>query len=107
MAKGKVIAMGTLEQLRAEAAPEYKILFTFLTPINQNALSALKNHAGVENIEAKRECALLIQVKNNQVIPDLINLLVKKRFRIEAVEPQLASLDEIYFRLQHRAEEMI
>ena len=99
--------MGTLEQLRAQAAPEHKTLFTFLTPINKDVITTLKKHAGVEKIEEMGERAFLIQVKSNEVTPDLINLLVKKGIPIVAVEPQLASLEEIYFRLQHRAEENI
>ncbi len=106
MDKGKVIAMGTLDQLRAQAAPEHKILFSFLTPINKDAVSALRKHAGVEKIEEMGECALLIQVKNNEVTPILIDLLVKKGSPIVAVEPKLASLEEIYFRLQQRSEEV-
>ena len=107
MGKGKVIAMGTLEQLRAQAAPEHRILFTFLTPINKDAFSTLKNQTGVEKIEAKGERTLLFQVKDNLVTPDLIDLMSKLGLRIAAVEPQLASLEEIYFRLQQRAEEKV
>ena len=107
MGKGKVIAMGTLDQLRAEAAPEHKILFSFLMPLTNDAILALKKQSGVEKIEEKGQCALLIQVKNKKVTPDLINLLVKKGLPIVAVEPQLASLEEIYFRLQQRDEEVI
>jgi ABC-2 type transport system ATP-binding protein len=107
MGKGKLIAMGTLDQLRAEAAPEHKTLFSFLSPISTDALSALKKFAGVEKIEEKGPCGLLIQIKKNAVTPELINLLVKKGSSIIAVEPQQASLEEIYFRLQQRAEENI
>ena len=107
MGKGKVIAMGTLDQLRAKAAPEYKILFSFLTPIDKEVVSVLRKHSGVEKIEEKGEYALLLQVKNNKVTPDLINLLMAKGLPIVAVEPQLASLEEIYFRLQQPTEETI
>ncbi len=107
MGKGKLIAMGTLDQLRAEAAPEHKTLFSFLSPISADALSALKKHTGVEKIEEKGQCGLLIQIKNNTITPELIYLLVKKGSSIVAVEPQQASLEEIYFRLQQRAEENI
>jgi ABC-2 type transport system ATP-binding protein len=107
MGKGKVIAMGTLDQLRAEAAPEHKTLFSFLSPISNDALSALEKHAGVEKIEEKGKCVLLIQIKNNEVTPELIDLLVKKGISMVAVEPQLASLEEIYFRLQQRTEENV
>ena len=107
MCKGKLIAMGTLDQLRAEAAPEHKTLFSFLSPISADALSALKELTGVEKIEEKGPCGLLIQIKNNAITPDLINLLVKKGSSIVSVEPQQASLEEIYFRLQQRAEENI
>ncbi len=107
MGKGRVIAMGTLDQLRAEAAPEIKALFSFLAPISNAIRSVLEKHAGVEKIEDKGKCAVLLQIKNNKVIPELINLLVKKGISIVAVEPQLASLEEIYFRLQQRTEEDI
>jgi ABC-2 type transport system ATP-binding protein len=107
MGKGRVIAMGTLDQLRAEAAPEVQILFSFLTPINNEVTSVLKNHAGVEKIEEKEPNALLVQLKNEKITPDLIDLLVKKGLRISAVEPRLASLEEIYFRLQQRSEDVI
>jgi ABC-2 type transport system ATP-binding protein len=105
MGKGRVIAMGTLDQLRAEAAPEQKILFSFLSSLNNNALVDLKNHAGVEKIEKKGENSLLIQIKRTDIIPELINLLVKNGLLITAIEPQMASLEEIYFRLQQRSVE--
>jgi ABC-2 type transport system ATP-binding protein len=107
MGKGKVIAMGTLDQLRAEAAPEHRILFSFLTPIKKDVVTALRKHADVVKIQEKGECALLFQVKNNEVTPDLIKLLVKMGLLITAVEPQLASLEDVYFRLQQRAVEVI
>lgn len=105
MGGGRVLAVGSLPQLRAVAAPELKVRFTFLKPITDREFLQLKNHAGVVALEEIGNNAVLVEVQDESVIPLLIESLVKMGLPISAVEPQLAGLEEIYFRLQQQNKE--
>jgi ABC-2 type transport system ATP-binding protein len=105
MGKGRVLAVGSLEQLRAEVAPEQNVLFSFLGLVNKESGLELQGQAGVVRVEQVGGDSLLVQVESRQVIPVLIKKMTGRGLSITAVEPQLVSLEEIYFRLQRRIEE--
>lgn len=105
MGGGRVLAVGSLPQLRAVAAPELKVRFTFLKPVTEREFQQLKKDAGVVSLEEIGNNAVLVEVQDGSVIPLLIESLVKMRLPISAVEPQLAGLEEIYFRLQQQNKE--
>lgn len=105
MGGGRILALGSLPQLRAVAAPELKVRFTFLKTVTDRQFQQLKNHSGIVALEKIGKEAFLAEVKDESVIPLLIELLVKMGSAISAVQPQLAGLEEIYFRLQQQHQE--
>ena len=105
MGGGRVLAVGSLPQLRALAAPELKVRFNFLKPVTDSEFLQLKNHAGVVTLEENGNDSVLVEVIGESVIPLLIEFLVKMGLPISAVEPQLVGLEEIYFRLQQQHKE--
>jgi ABC-2 type transport system ATP-binding protein len=107
MGGGRVLAVGSLPQLRAEIAPELKVCFTFLKPIAAEVLNKIKSFAGVVTVESLSTGSLLVELKDREVIPLLIKTMIEAGLPLAAVEPQLAGLEEIYFRLQQRPEEKI
>ncbi len=104
MNNGRVIACGTLEELRQVAIPEHWIKFNFLESIEDSIRSSLERQAGVVECKKNGLLSLLVQVKDDSVVPALVNFLVGKGACILAVEPQFVSLEEIYFRLQQKQE---
>jgi ABC-2 type transport system ATP-binding protein len=105
MGKGRILAVGSLAQLRSQAAPEYRMRFTFLQPFGEDAVSQLKNQSGVVHLERLAEDELIIQVEGRPVVPALISRMTASGLPIASAEPCLANLEEIYFRLQRRIEE--
>lgn len=100
MGGGRILAVGSLPQLRAVAAPEIQARFTFLKPVTDRQLLQFRSHSGIIAFEKISQTTVLVQVKDEPVIPLLVELLVKMGLPILAVEPLLAGLEEIYFRLQ-------
>jgi ABC-2 type transport system ATP-binding protein len=104
MSKGYVIAIGTLEQLRQIAAPEHWIKFTFMSQLFEKAVTDLKIISGVVDHKELDSKTLIVQVKKMDVVPALVSYFVEKDTLVTSVEPQSPSLEQIYFRLQQRAE---
>jgi ABC-2 type transport system ATP-binding protein len=100
MQKGRVIACGTLEDLRREIQPQMIVNIRTVGPISSDATSQIKKVKGVGGVETSRESAYAVQISGEQVIPSLVSLLVALGVKITAVEPRLPSLEEIYLTLQ-------
>ena len=107
MGRGRAIAVGTLTELRNIAAPQLRIQFQFASPLSDEVLAGLRQRGGVEKCDRTAASGCLVEVQNNDVTPALVSWLVGQKEQVLAVEPQLASLEEIYFILQQQAEEGI
>jgi len=100
MRAGKVLALGALDELRRLVLPEIRV------ELHLASLPQADTHARLAALEGVRGCEwsgsdlLSVVVDNDQVIPDLVAWLVSAGVRLRAVVPQLASLEEIYLRLQ-------
>lgn len=105
MGSGRVLAVGSLPQLRAEAAPELMVRFTFLNPLEREMLDKINGLVGVVSAKSVSAESLLLELEDREAIPSLIKTLIEAGLPLSAVEPQLAGLEEIYFRLQKRNEE--
>lgn len=107
MGAGRVLAVGSLAQLRAQAAPELLVRFTFLKPLMAKDVEKINGHAGVVGMKEADSENLLLELENREVIPALVGSIIDMHLPLAAVEPQLAGLEEIYFRLQQRSEEKV
>jgi len=106
MGHGRVLAAGSLAELRSIAAPQVRIHFQSAAPFTGEVLAGLQKMKNVSNCELLDACRVLVQVQDREETPTLVNWLVGRQVNLLAVEPQLASLEEIYFILQQQAEEV-
>ena len=104
MNRGRIIACGSLAELRHEAAPELVYRFSFAQPLSAQAEAAMRAQRGVTQAEHTANGAWNVEVETDQVIPDLAAALVQSGARLMGVQRQEASLEEVYFRLQNRFE---
>lgn len=100
MRSGTVLAMGTLDELRRQVMPGIRVHFRMEAPVNDAIFQKVKYIKPVSRVEKSLEHGLDVFMSDEAVIPDIVDVLVAAGARIRAVEPQHASLEEIYLRLQ-------
>lgn len=98
---GRLLASGTLEELRQQVMPGLWLQVDLCAPLPLETLRSLEKRAGVLRVIYSSERSLRILLEEEAVIPDLIADLVQRGSRLLAVQPQRISLEEIYFSLQH------
>ncbi len=101
MQQGQVLACGTLDDLRKEVAPQFTVHIRAAKPIPLNLIKQIGEWSGVMGVDIAGEQACTLHTLNEQVIPSVVELLVTYHIPVLAVEPRLASLEEIYLKLQH------
>ncbi len=97
--QGKLLAMGTLAELRRQTAPGIGVEVQFW----QEAPQALAQEIGVlEGALAVESSSAIwkVQMDCEEHIPGMVAHLVSRGAQILAVRPQELSLEEIYFRVQ-------
>jgi ABC-2 type transport system ATP-binding protein len=99
---GKLLAMGSLAELKQKMAPGLWVEIKLLDALNARVTKDLCR--GLLNIE-QTDTTLKVQVQEEEVIPALVAGLVATKARIMSVEPQRLSLEDIYFKLQDAAKE--
>jgi ABC-2 type transport system ATP-binding protein len=101
MNHGRLLAQGTLEELRQRFAPGLWVqveLWQPLAGLNEESLAHLP---GVMEVKQVSTTCLRMQVSENAVVPQLVAHLVGQGAQVLAVAPQQISLEEIYFLLQN------
>jgi len=104
MSKGRLLAFGSLDELRSQFAPGLWIGVDLLAPLPPNALQGL-NLPGPLKLESPQALTLKLQVQDEADIPQVVTHLVHHGAQIVAVEHHRASLEEIYFKLQNQQKE--
>jgi ABC-2 type transport system ATP-binding protein len=99
---GRLLAIGSVAELNAQFNPGLWVEVELLgsKPANLN-LSALPGVLKVEENDQKAR----VQVKEESVIPNLVNELVRSKAAVLSIQPHKSSLEEIYFKLQDEARE--
>jgi ABC-2 type transport system ATP-binding protein len=99
---GKLLAMGSLDELKQKLAPGLwvEVKFTDAAKIR----SGMDLCRGLLSFEQDRN-VIRVKVQEENVIPDLVAALVTAGTRITSVEPQRISLEDIYFKLQGSVKE--
>lgn len=98
--KGRLLSIGSLDELRQQYAPGVWVEIELLQP----APIEWKDFPGVVKVEMDDRVAR-VQVTDDHVIPDLISGLVHLNAQIVRVNPQRTTLEDIYFKLQAEARE--
>jgi ABC-2 type transport system ATP-binding protein len=99
MNKGRLLASGTLAELRQLVSPGLWVQIDFWQAARSPL--CLDGINGVLKIN-ESQTSLRVQVKEEAVIPTLITDLVRQGAQILSVTPQQVSLEEIYFTLQNQ-----
>ncbi|HSV86203.1 MAG TPA: ABC transporter ATP-binding protein [Levilinea sp.] len=104
MHKGRLLAIGSLDELRNQFAPGLWINITLLTPLSQVNLYNI-SLPGLLKVDAVAPLTLNLQVRDEAGIPPVVTHLVQNGAQIVSVERHRASLEEIYFKLQNQHKE--
>ncbi len=99
---GKLLALGSMDELRRRYNPGLWVEIELMRPLEERTL--LENVRGVSQLQVE-DRRLRVQVEEEAVIPALVNELVARRAEILRVNPQMVSLEEIYFKLQTEVRE--
>ena len=103
MDKGRVMAFGTLDEIRQAVLPRISVLFRTSSPISTEQIAWLKQHRGISSVHIKGDCELTLDMPDEGPIPSIVAHFVGLGVGIRAVEPRKASLEEIYMHLQHES----
>ena len=106
MKNGCVAAAGTLDELRAQVFPMFRVNFRTAGKTNDELVRILSKIPGANEVKAQAFGELSLVVDNEDRIPAMVSALVNAGTAIKAVEPHRATLEDIYMRLQHAGEEM-
>jgi ABC-2 type transport system ATP-binding protein len=104
MSKGKLLAFGSLQELRSRLAPGLWIQITLLSPLSEHALQGFAIE-GLQKIETSEPHCIKMQVAEEAVIPQVVTSLVQKGAQIVSLQQNQVSLEEIYFMLQNQQKE--
>ena len=108
MNHGRLLAFGSLDELRRQVSPGIRLNVRLLEPMPATKLNAqLSTQPGVQSIETGSDLDFRIKLSAQDVIPDIVARLVANGARILAVEPQHISLEEIYFTLQAQERQVL
>lgn len=99
MNKGRVLALGSLDELSRDLWPVTWVDIKLHEPLAANSSDSLKSHRGVIQVFVGEE-SLSVQVKNESVIPAVVRFLVDCGALILKVNPRDYTLEDIYFALQ-------
>jgi ABC-2 type transport system ATP-binding protein len=99
MNEGRILAMGSLNELSRKLWPMTWVDIKFFTAPAENIIESIKAHRGVKQLTIEKD-ALSVQVESNNVIPDVVRHLVEYGASIMKVNPRDYTLEDIYFTLQ-------
>jgi ABC-2 type transport system ATP-binding protein len=99
MNKGKILALGSLNELSRKLWPVTWVDVVFHVKPVKDVAGSLKAHRGVIQASTEGE-ALSVQVESKDVIPDVIRHLVEQGASLLSVNPRNYTLADIYFALQ-------
>jgi ABC-2 type transport system ATP-binding protein len=101
MNKGKILALGSLEELSRKLWPVTWVDIQFYATPARNIQEFLQTQNGViqAKVDSERN-ALSVQVQNERVIPEVVRQLVEHNASIMRVNPRDYTLEDIYFALQ-------
>jgi ABC-2 type transport system ATP-binding protein len=104
MSKGRLLAFGSLHELRSRLAPGLWINISLLSPLAEHDLQGFAV-AGLQKIETPEPHCVKMQVAEEAVIPQVVASLVQKGAQIVSLQQNQVSLEEIYFMLQNQQKE--
>jgi ABC-2 type transport system ATP-binding protein len=102
MSKGRVMAFGTLDELRKAVLPAISVIFRTSSPLTGDQIQWLKDQRGITEVQIRQDNELVLKMPDEApIIPAVVEHFVGLGAAILAVEPRRASLEDIYMHLQH------
>jgi ABC-2 type transport system ATP-binding protein len=101
MRAGRVVASGSLEELRQNVLPQMSVIVRITSPFRDEQLDFLKNHTDITSVKTLAESELSLGISREDVVPVVVEYFVGQGCGVLAVEPRRASLEDIYLHLQH------
>ena len=100
--RGRLLAFGSLEELRRQLLPGLWVEVHLLQPLPPSSISQIAALPGVVQATAQDEKQCLVHVKGEEVVPSLAALLVSLQAQLLSLMPRQVSLQEIYFQVQRQ-----
>lgn len=100
--QGRLLAAGTPAELARDLFPGVHLVVEVEQEIDDKFLQDFKSLEWITKIEPANRHLLHLTVSSQTKIPDLVNSMVGWGQRIQRVEPQEVTLEEVYFALQEK-----
>lgn len=105
MNHGRLLAIGTLDELREKFGDGCWVKLRFAQAVSTDQLQKFLNFDGVKTLETLQENGFRVEIRDEKVIPSVVEHLVNGGLQVLEVHPEEQSLEDIYFKLQQDAEE--
>lgn len=106
MHEGKLLAEGSLQELREAAGLAKRVRFAFQKPLPTALKTELLQMKAVKNVELQDEKELVLGVSDYESVPEILAWMIGKNLAILSVIPEIPSLEEVYFKLQDHQDEV-
>jgi ABC-2 type transport system ATP-binding protein len=104
MHEGRLLAQGTLQELREAAGLAKRVRFVFRETQPRELKTELLQLQVVKSTEQTDGKELLLGVSEYDVVPEILTWMVGRGLAILSVTPEIPSLEEVYFQLQKQDE---
>ncbi len=104
MHEGKLLAKGSLQELREAAGLAKRVHFTFQKPLTAEQKAELLQMRVVKNAELQDGKELVLGVSDYESVPEILAWMIGKNLAVLSVIPEIPSLEEVYFKLQDQDE---
>lgn len=104
MHEGKLLAEGSLQELREAAGLAKRVRFAFQKPLAAELKAELLQMRVVKNVELQDGKELVLGVSDYESVPEILTWMISKGLAVLSVIPEIPSLEEVYFKLQGQDE---
>jgi ABC-2 type transport system ATP-binding protein len=102
LGKGRLLALGSLDELRRRVMPGLWVQVDLLGDVPPGLGTHLSVLEGVQTVETKSD-SLRLKVSEESVVPIIADAVVAAGGRLLRLTPQEITLEEVYFALQNQA----
>ncbi len=103
MNKGKLLAVGALDELRQRYSSGMQVKLRFLQAVSAQEMNKLLEIQGVNLLKTLQKDTFLLDIAAENVIPQVVEYLINRKLPLVEVHPEIQSLEEIYFTIQKKA----
>lgn len=105
MNRGKLLAAGSLDELRQSYASGLQVKLRFLQAVPAQKINKVLEIQGVNLLKTLQRDTFLLDIATENVIPQVVQCLMSLKLPLVEVHTEIQSLEEIYFTIQQKADE--